>query len=79
MAFRRGIKRMKFGTTCILRRGGERIAGRGRGRYVRVRYLGATGHQVYCELLQDDFDACVEPFQKGGRGWWSKSALREIK
>lgn len=70
---------MKFGTTCILRRGGERTTGKGRGRDVRVRYLGARGHRVYCELLQDDWDAVVNPFERGGKGWWEKSVLREEK
>ena len=68
---------MKFGTHAKLQRKSldPHKTEVGRGRFVPVRYLGARGNQVYCELLEDDQDATVMAHHKGDRGWWSRSCL----
>jgi len=67
---------MRFGTTVQLLRGGHVEPSPGQFRLVRVRYLGAQGSRVYCELLQDDPDAVAMCKQCGDRGWWERSVLR---
>lgn len=69
-------RRVKFGDDVILRRGGHPDKRPGQFRDVRARYIGARGHGIYCELLQDDPDAVVQPKTKGGKGWWSRSIMR---
>ena len=69
---------MRFGTDVILRRGGHDAPAPGQYRDVRARYIGADGHQVYCELLEDDPDAIIRPDHRGERGWWTRSIMRRL-
>jgi len=69
---------MRFGDVIVIQRGGHKTPRPGQYRNVRVRYLGARGHQIYCELLQDDPDATVGYCtKKGERGWWGRSIIVE--
>ena len=56
-------------------RGGHDETRPGQFRLVKMRYIGARGHNIFCELLQDDPDAVVEPKTVGGKGWWERSAI----
>lgn len=68
---------MKFGDVVLLQRGGHPDERPGQYRWVRARYIGARGHQVHCELLQDDPDAVVMCKERGDRGWWSRSIMKK--
>lgn len=68
---------MKFGSIVWLRRGSiDRQTGVGRARFTKALYRGARGHNVYCELLEDDPDA-FSLRRMGDVGWWSRSAMRK--
>jgi len=69
---------MRFGTDVILRRGGHDTPAPGQYRDVLARYIGADGHRVYCELLEDDPDSIGRPDRRGERGWWERSIMRSL-
>ena len=65
-----------FGDVVLVHRGSStRTEGPGRGRWVRMRLLGATQNGCFCQLLEDDPDDTMGLSHAGDKGFWSGSAV----
>lgn len=72
-----GVK-LLFGDTVLVRRGSaQRTEGPGRDRYVRMRVIGASGLDCYCQLLEDDPYDTVGICHVGDKGCWGWSVVQK--
>ena len=73
-----GIKLLFDDIVLVHRGSSQRTEGPGRDRYVRMRVVGASGNDCYCELLEDDPDDTVGICHAGYRGCWGIACVQKV-